>query len=103
MKPSGGKKARRAGRHRLTHPRPSKGKGVPTPPIDRDYILQRDGGKCLRCGSTESLTMDHVKPLSLGGDWSYSNLQTLCRDCNGWKASQHIDFRPSPPNDTEPI
>ena len=40
---------------------------------------------CLKCGSCENLTIDHVIPKSLGGrDW-FINLQTLCKKCNSEK------------------
>lgn len=56
-------------------------------------LFERDGGKCLRCGSEHDLTADHVKPVSQGGTSAYSNLQTLCRSCNANKANHHIDYR----------
>lgn len=59
----------------------------------RIFILNRDGHKCLSCGATEHLTLDHIKPLCHGGGWRKNNLQTLCRDCNNKKGSQTIDYR----------
>lgn len=52
------------------------------------------GDKCLRCGDPENLTVDHVKPVKLGGGSDISNLQPLCRSCNSWKGAREIDFRP---------
>lgn len=64
-------------------------------------INERDGtwtaaDHCLRCGSTENLTRDHVIPRArldgrnpLGG----SNMQTLCASCNVWKSSRVLDYR----------
>ena len=47
-------------------------------------IFERDGYKCVRCGSTESLLVDHID-----GDKTHEcpeNLQTLCKGCNRRKA-----------------
>jgi 5-methylcytosine-specific restriction endonuclease McrA len=48
---------------------------------------------CLKCGSAEDLTHDHVVPLSLGGDHTIENSQVLCRSCNASKATKVIDYR----------
>lgn len=48
----------------------------------RDIVFARDGGQCLRCSSRERLTVDHIYPVSLGGDDELNNLQTLCHSCN---------------------
>nr|AFH75163.1 putative Stress protein [Streptomyces sp. W75] len=48
-------------------------------------VLERDGNRCLTCGTREDLTMDHVVPVSRGGSDTTSNLQTLCRPCNSRK------------------
>lgn len=58
----------------------------------REYILDRDGN-CLSCGSSENLTIDHITPLSKGGDNSHDNLQLLCRNCNSKKSTSECDFR----------
>jgi 5-methylcytosine-specific restriction endonuclease McrA len=41
---------------------------------------------CARCGSRQDLTVDHIVPLSRGGLSELSNMQTLCRSCNGIKS-----------------
>lgn len=42
----------------------------------------------------DSLHVDHVKPISLGGaPWDPRNCQTLCRDCNLSKGARHVDYR----------
>lgn len=38
--------------------------------------------KCARCGSTESLELDHIIPRFAGGPHTKENSQTLCRPCN---------------------
>lgn len=61
----------------------------------RNAIMDRDGRACLKCGATESLSIDHVVPLAKGGDNSPSNLQTLCKRCNSGKGDTTTDHRKS--------
>jgi hypothetical protein len=51
----------------------------------RWQIFNRDGFKCLRCGSQSFLRADHVIPESKGGETTLENLQTLCHRCNAKK------------------
>ena len=57
----------------------------------RDSIKARDGYKCVYCGSSENLTVDHVRPKSKGGTDTADNLVTACRPCNQAKGSMHVD------------
>lgn len=59
----------------------------------RTKVFERDMYRCLRCGSHQDLSADHIVPESEGGPTSEENLQTLCRPCNSWKATQTINFR----------
>jgi 5-methylcytosine-specific restriction endonuclease McrA len=52
----------------------------------RKKVMRRDGYRCVRCGATEDLTLDHVIPRSKLGPDGLENLQTLCRSCNEAKA-----------------
>lgn len=48
-------------------------------------VLSKDKFKCVACGidsQSEILHVDHINPLSLGGETIESNLRTLCCKCN---------------------
>lgn len=51
----------------------------------RATVLERDDHKCVVCGSTERLEIDHKTPISRGGTGEIENLQTLCRSHNRQK------------------
>jgi hypothetical protein len=53
----------------------------------RRAVFERDGGKCVDCGSTFDLQYDHVIPVALGGATTHENLQLLCADCNRHKGA----------------
>lgn len=63
-------------------------------PKDRKEIFEKYGGRCLSCGTTEKIGIDHIVPLMLGGKNDLSNIQLLCCRCNSRKALQIIDYRP---------
>lgn len=48
----------------------------------RLFVWQRDDGKCVKCGSRESLEFDHIIPVALGGSNTDRNIQLLCERCN---------------------
>lgn len=56
--------------------------------IQRARIFDRDGHICTTCGSENNLSIDHVLPVSMGGDSSDNNLQTLCFSCNSSKSNK---------------
>ena len=61
------------------------------PPIPKDVVdtvWNRDGGKCVYCGSNENLHLDHIIPFSKGRDTSVENLQLLCQKCNLEKSNK---------------
>ena len=64
-----------------------------TPSTVPTWLGNRDGWACLRCGATEWLQVDHIVPFSLGGGWTWDNLQTLCRSCNCSKGTKTINYR----------
>ena len=55
--------------------------GINVPQPLRETVLARDK-KCVRCGATENLTIDHIFPRSMGGTHALTNLRTLCQSCN---------------------
>ena len=56
----------------------------------REQIKARDGHRCVYCGSTEDLTIDHIKARSRGGPTTDSNCVTACRACNQAKGSMPV-------------
>jgi 5-methylcytosine-specific restriction endonuclease McrA len=60
----------------------------PIIPHLREWIIDRDGNKCMECHTMDDLTVDHIVPVILGGKTNPDNLQTLCRVCNSRKGSR---------------
>ena len=56
-------------------------------------IMKRDGFRCVLCGRSANnhvtLHGDHILPVSKGGKTEYSNLRTLCSDCNMGKRDKY--------------
>ncbi|MEA2190548.1 MAG: hypothetical protein QOI73_669, partial [Solirubrobacteraceae bacterium] len=48
----------------------------------RRVVFERDGGRCVECGSDFDIQYDHVIPFSAGGAATAENLQILCAGCN---------------------
>jgi 5-methylcytosine-specific restriction endonuclease McrA len=61
----------------------------PQPGTTRFLVYERDGNRCLNCGATEPLTLDHVRPQCRGGTGDPDNLQTLCVSCNHFKGDKY--------------
>lgn len=61
--------------------------------LNKHNIFKRDENKCVYCGSTKDLNIDHVIPKSKGGRDTWKNLVTSCRSCNSIKADNIIDPR----------
>lgn len=59
----------------------------------RRGIFELHGNICLKCGSTERIEMDHIVPVSLGGENTMDNLQPLCKICNIKKGKKIVDYR----------
>lgn len=54
----------------------------------RAQVMERDQYRCVRCGSWERLSLDHIHPVSKGGTDHPDNLQTMCQSCNSAKGAK---------------
>ena len=59
----------------------------------RDEVFKLYGKICLRCGSEENISIDHVIPVCKGGKNSIKNYQPLCKSCNSKKGIETFDYR----------
>lgn len=68
--------------------------------VDPFAVFERDGWQCSICGvetpkskrgtyEPDAPELDHIKPLSKGGEHSYANTQCACRRCNGLKSDRY--------------
>jgi len=60
---------------------------------NRYKIFERDSYKCHYCGkqlTRYSATLDHIQPVSKGGDNSYDNLITSCLHCNSKRTNKDV-------------
>ena len=61
-----------------------------TPKIRQEVIL-RDASICQNCGkhcAETEIEIDHIKPVSRGGQTVLNNLQVLCKSCNAQKSNK---------------
>ncbi len=54
----------------------------PIPEDVKRFVYERDGGRCLACGSDELIQYDRVVPWSMGGCNEPQNIRLLCAGCN---------------------
>ncbi len=60
-------------------------------PLSKREIFRRDHYRCQYCGTRMGmLTIDHVFPRRLGGEYSWTNLVTACKDCNLQKGGRTL-------------
>jgi 5-methylcytosine-specific restriction endonuclease McrA len=82
--------ARKKGKARL--------KLVTVESVDPNVVFERCGWRCQECRVStprakrgtyhpQAPELDHIHPLSLGGEHSYRNTQLLCRSCNARKSN----------------
>lgn len=80
--------------HRRNRRAREKGSGLKISSKQWEILLEQYECRCLRCGKVGiKLTMDHVLPLSLGGEHRIENIQPLCKPCNSAKGTKYIDYR----------
>lgn len=48
----------------------------------KKIVYERDGGRCVLCGSSQGLPEAHYIPRSAGGLGIEENVVTLCRKCH---------------------
>lgn len=53
-------------------------------------VLQKYNYTCTYCGNYGD-TVDHFKPVKLGGDFSYKNLVCACKSCNQLKSDKSFN------------
>ena len=52
------------------------------------------GNRCLACGRNDVLlSVDHIVPVSFGGESDIHNLQPLCLSCNARKNATTVNYR----------
>lgn len=73
--------------------------------LTRHNVFKRDNHTCQYCGDNRNLTLDHLIPRSKGGQSSWTNLVTACKNCNTKKgdytpeqAGLILRVRPSKPS-----
>ncbi len=82
--------------------------------VTNTFLFARDGYRCMYCrrhrkdlGYRESLTRDHVVPISRGGDNGWANVVTACSKCNLLKADRlphECGFAlPAPPREPDHV
>lgn len=53
----------------------------------KQFVWQRDSGRCRHCGAATELQFDHLIPVAMGGSSEPENLQLLCGPCNRRKGA----------------
>ncbi|MEX2489240.1 MAG: HNH endonuclease [Pseudomonadales bacterium] len=65
--------------------------GRKDPPLTNRALFRRDQNICLYCGNPFKevhLSRDHVKPMSRGGQDTWTNVVTACKRCNARKGDR---------------
>ncbi|MDA0747060.1 MAG: HNH endonuclease [bacterium] len=57
--------------------------------LSKKNVLKRDGHQCQYCGTRKGpMTVDHVRPRTLGGKDTWENLVCACLACNNRKSDR---------------
>jgi 5-methylcytosine-specific restriction endonuclease McrA len=85
-------------RHRAKVKRRAAASGGMNDEVNREQVFADAGWRCVHCGVECSRdgdingdtypNLDHIVPLSRGGDHTRSNVQLLCRKCNILKGDE---------------
>jgi hypothetical protein len=67
---------------------------IPLSNTIRRRIYERDGRKCRECGAEHGLSIDHIIPVTKGGNSTDDNLQVLCLGCNARKGNRILMHEP---------
>lgn len=54
-------------------------------PFSKRNVMVRDGFACTYCGNENTLTIDHILPVSRGGKSNFENCVAACKECNARK------------------
>jgi len=54
----------------------------------KEFIMSRDNSRCVYCNSEKNLCLDHILPISKGGNDDKENLAVACKECNSGKAGR---------------
>lgn len=89
------------------HSRRAAVRGAKVEAVNNLLVYERDGWACYLCGVAirryvderagvmpDEATLDHVVPLSKGGEHSYRNVRACCRACNNAKGCDAVDPPP---------
>lgn len=99
-KKTASKKYKKRYAHNRSHKKRAERFNVIYEKINRVKVFDSDNWTCQCCGKKtpkslmksfghpDAPTLDHIKPISIGGDHLYYNLQLLCRECNTIKSNE---------------
>jgi len=66
-------------------------RGTQVVPVNRERVAERDAWRCGLCGGEvdrETWSLDHIRPLSRGGEHTYENVQLAHLSCNSRKGNR---------------
>lgn len=72
----------------------AKRKNASTFKVEANYLVALKNKPCFECGNTGQIHIDHIVPISRGGNHSVGNLMPLCASCNLSKgAKTYMEWR----------